>query len=205
MSLYEKYVLPPMLDLAMRQEWIMHQRGKVIPQAQGTVLEIGVGSGLNLAYYDKEKVTKLYGLDPSKELQVKARKRAQEAGIDVDFLLLGGESIPLDDESIDTVTMTYTLCTIPDGAAALSEMKRVLKPGGQLIFCEHGRAPDADVARWQDRLTPIWKKIAGGCRLNVKIDEVLGDAGFEVNVMENRYLPGPRFASYNYWGSATRS
>ena len=205
MSFYEKYILPPMLDFAMRQEPIMRQRGKVIPRAHGTVLEIGVGSGLNLSYYDTDKVTKIYGLDPSEELQVRARARAAEAGLDVDFLLLGGESIPLDDASIDTVTMTYTLCTIPDGAKALSEMKRVLKPGGELIFCEHGRAPDENVARWQDRVSPLWGKISGGCKLNVKVDEVLGDAGFQVKAMDNLYLPGPRIATYNYWGSAIRS
>ncbi len=202
MSFYEKHILLPMLDLAMRQKPIMRQRRKVIPNAHGSVLEIGVGSGLNLAYYDTDKVTRLLALDPSEGLQVKARARAREAGLDVEFLLRGGESIPLDDNSVDTVTMTYTLCTIPDGPKALGEMKRVLKPGGQLLFCEHGRAPDASIARWQDRLTPIWRHLSGGCRLNVRIGDVLAEAGFTVKTMDNLYLPGPKLATYNYWGSA---
>ena len=203
MGFYEKYILPPILDKAMQQEPIMRQRAKVIPGASGVVLEIGVGSGLNLGYYEKDNVEKLYGLDPSVELGRRATVRAREAGIDVELIPLGGESIPLDDDSIDTVTMTYTLCTIPDGAKALAEMKRVLKPGGRLLFCEHGHAPDASVAKWQARITPIWRHFAGGCRLNVKIDEMLGDAGFNVEKLDTMYLPGPRPMTFNYWGSAT--
>ena len=165
MGFYEKHILPPVLDMAMRQEPIMKQRAKVIPGASGVVLEVGVGSGLNLAYYEKQNVEKLYGLDPSVALGKKATVRAGEAGIDVELIPLGGESIPLDDGSIDTVTMTYTLCTIPDGIKALSEMKRVLKPDGRLLFCEHGAragcvgvevaGPDhADLASRRRRVSP---------------------------------------------------
>jgi ubiquinone/menaquinone biosynthesis C-methylase UbiE len=204
MGLYERYLLPKVLDFAMRQKPIMLQREKVVPQARGRVLEIGIGSGLNLSYYDRARVERLWGLDPSEELRRMARERARAAGIEVDFLGLPGEQIPLEDQSIDTVVSTYTLCTIPDVSRALGEMRRVLAPGGVLVFSEHGRAPDAGVARWQDRLDRVWGKIAGGCHLNRSIGDLIGAAGFRLDTLDTMYLPGPRPFTYTFWGRALR-
>lgn len=205
MGLYGRYVLPKLLDFAMRQKPIMMQREKVVPQARGRVLEIGVGSGLNLGFYDRTKVERLWGLDPSEELRRIARERAHAAGIDVEFVGLPSEQIPLDDESVDTVVTTYTLCTIPDVARALGEMRRVLAPGGTLIFSEHGRAPDPGVARWQDRLDRVWGHVAGGCHLNRAIAELIREAGFQIASLETMYLPGPRPFTYTSWGRAQRA
>jgi len=205
MGVYDRYVLPKLLDFAMRQKPIMMQREKVVPQATGRVLEIGIGSGLNLAFYDQSRVAKLWGLDPSEELRRIARTRAEAAGIEVEFLGLPGEQIPLDAGSVDTVVSTYTMCTIPDVARALGEMRRVLAPGGTLVFSEHGRAPDASVARWQNRLDGLWGKIAGGCHLNREIATLLRDTGFRVDALDTAYLPGPRPFTFTYWGSASHA
>ncbi len=205
MGIYDRWILPPMLDYAMRQPPIPKQREKVVPLAEGRVLEIGIGSGLNLAYYDVGKMTKLWGLDPSMELRKRAIERSREAGLEVEFIGLSGESIPLEEGAADTVVTTFTLCTIPDAGAALREMHRVLRPGGRLLFAEHGRAPDEDVARWQDRLNPFWRKVAGGCNLNRKIGELVRGAGFTMETLEQSYLPGPRPWTYNYWGTGVRA
>jgi ubiquinone/menaquinone biosynthesis C-methylase UbiE len=205
MGIYERLLLPKLLDFAMRQKPIMMQRRKVVPEASGRVLEIGIGSGLNLAFYERGRVTKLWGLDPSEELRRIARERAEEAGIEVEFLGLPGEQIPLDAGSVDTVVSTYTMCTIPDVARALGEVRRVLVPNGVLLFSEHGRAPDAGVARWQDRLNGVWGKIAGGCNLNRAIPDVVRDAGFRIDALAQMYVPGPRPFTYTYWGRAARA
>jgi ubiquinone/menaquinone biosynthesis C-methylase UbiE len=205
MGLYDRYVLPKVLDFAMRQKPITLQRQKVVPQASGRVLEIGIGSGLNLAFYDCTRVKKLLGLDPSEELRRLARERARAANVDVEFLGLPSEQIPLEDASVDTVLSTYTLCTIPDVARALGEMRRVLAPGGVLIFSEHGRAPDASVQRWQNRLDGVWGKIAGGCHLNRSIADLIGGAGFQIDSLDTMYLPGPRPFTYTFWGRASRA
>lgn len=205
MGIYERFLLPKLLDFAMRQKPIMMQRRKVVPEASGRVLEIGIGSGLNLAFYERGRVTKLWGLDPSEELRRIARERAEEAGIEVEFLGLPGEQIPLDAGSVDTVVSTYTMCTIPDVARALGEVRRVLVPNGVLLFSEHGRAPDAGVARWQDRLNGVWGKIAGGCNLNRAIPDVVRDAGFRIDALDQMYVPGPRPFTYTYWGRAARA
>lgn len=205
MGLYERFVLPRVLDFAMRQEPIMRQRAKVVPRAAGRVLEIGIGSGLNLAFYDRSRVDSLVGLDPSPELRAIAERRAREAGIDVEWIPLGGESIPLDEASVDTVLTTYTLCTIPGVERALGEMRRVLRPGGRLLFSEHGRAPDPGVKRWQDRLNPLWNRIGGGCNLNRPVEEMVRRGGFEPEAIEALYLPGPRPLTYTTWGSALRA
>jgi len=182
---------------------ITYQRRKVVPLAEGRVLEIGMGAGQNLAFYDPARVSHIWGLEPSAEMRARARKRAEGLSIGLDFLDLRAEEIPLDDRSADTVLVTYTLCTIPDVARALKGMRRVLKPGGRLIFCEHGRAPDENVRRWQERITPLWKIIGGGCHVGRPIPDLIREGGFEIEKMETMYLPStPRFAGYNYWGAA---
>ena len=173
-----------------------------MPLAEGDVLEVGIGSGLNLPYYDKRKVRKIFGLEPSEGMRRKALPKVDEAGLDVEFIDLPGEQIPLDDNSVDTVLVTYSLCTIPDAVTALEGMRRVLKPGGRLIYCEHGTAPDESVRRWQDRIDPVWSRFAGGCHINRDIPAIVAAGGFDITDDKRRYIPGPRVASYNYWGTA---
>jgi SAM-dependent methyltransferase len=181
-SLYSKYVLPRFIDLAMRNPEARQLRAARIPQARGEVLEVGIGSGLNLEFYTSA-VRRVYGVDPSLELQAMARQRT--GGPEVVFFAQSAEKeLPLPRASIDTV-LTWTLCSIPNPESALAEMRRVLKPAGTLIFVEHGRSPDSNVVAWQDRLTPIWKHIAGGCHLNRRIDEIIKTAGFQVSEMTN--------------------
>ena len=206
MSLYEKYVLPKFLNCACGSKPVSYQRKKVVPLAEGKVLEIGIGSGLNLPFYDKTKIDEIWGLDPSEELSVMAKQVANEESMEVKFISSGAEDIPLPDNHVDTVLITYTMCTIPEVIEANKEMLRVLKPDGRLIFCEHGLAPDPKVAKWQSRIDPIWGKIAGGCHLNRNIPELITSAGFEIENMEQMYLPStPSFAGYNYWGSALKT
>ena len=182
----------------------MKQREKVVPRASGTVLEIGIGTGLNLPYYDKGKVDRLIGLDPSEASWELAKTRAENIGFPIEFIGLPGEEIPLDDDSVDTIVMTYSLCTIPDPVAALEGMARVLRPGGMMHFAEHGRAPDEPVRRWQNRLDGVWGLIAGGCHLNRDIPALLSEGGFQSADQESMYLPStPRFAGFNVWGSAS--
>ena len=203
MGLYDKYILPHFLNCACGSKPINYQREKVVPMAEGLVLEVGIGSGLNIPFYDTAKIDKIIGLDPSEELNRMASKVAEKNGVPVEFMVSGAEAIPLPDNHVDTVLVTFTMCTIPDVASANKEMLRVLKPGGKMIFCEHGLAPDAGVSKWQDRLDPIWGKIAGGCHLNRNIPSLIEDAGFNIDSMEQMYLPStPKFAGYNYWGTA---
>jgi len=203
MGLYDKYILPHFLNCACGSKPIKYQREKVVPMAEGLVLEVGIGSGLNIPYYDAAKVDKILGLDPSEELNRMALKVAEDKGIPVEFILSGAEAMPLPDNHVDTVLVTFTICTIPEVAAANKEMLRGLKPGGKMIFCEHGLAPDTNVSKWQSRIDPIWGKIAGGCHLNRDIPGLITAAGFEIEAMEQMYLPStPKFAGYNYWGTA---
>ena len=202
MGFYENYILPKCIHWVCGLKPIRLQREKVVPLAAGRVLEIGMGSGLNLPYYRRENVSKLWGLEPAEPMRKMAGKKARELDINVEFLDLPGEQIPLDDDSVDTVLVTYALCTIPEPEVALRGMLRVLRPGGKLVFCEHGAAPDAKVRRWQDRVNPLWKQIAGGCHLNRPIPELLSAGGFRVERIETMYLPGWRPASFNYWGTA---
>jgi ubiquinone/menaquinone biosynthesis C-methylase UbiE len=206
MGFYDKHILPRFINCACGTKPIMKQREKIVPLASGTVLEIGIGTGLNLPYYDASKVDRLIGLDPSEESWKLAGERAAHLDFDVEFIGLPGEEIPLDDDSVDTVMVTFSLCTIPDPISALKGMRRVLRPGGSLVFCEHGRAPDAAVRKWQDRIDPFWGKIAGGCHLNRDIPALLDAGGFSVQEMNTRYLPStPRFAGYNFWGTALQA
>ena len=203
MSLYDKYILPSFLNCACGCKPINYQRQKVVPLAGGIILEVGIGSGLNIPFYDRAKVEKLIGLDPSPELNAMAQKMADQHDLEVEFLLSGAENIPLPDDHVDTVLVTYTMCTIPDALSANKEMLRVLKPGGRMIFCEHGLAPDAKVSKWQSRIDPFWGKIAGGCHLNRDIPELIRSSGFQIQTMDEMYLPStPKFAGYNYWGIA---
>ena len=203
MGLYENYILPRFINCACSTKPMMKQREKVVPLASGTVLEIGIGTGLNLPYYDSSRVDKVIGQDPSEKSWELAADRARNLDFEVEFIGLPGEQIPLQDDSVDTVMVTYALCTIPDPIAALAGMARVLKPGGELIFCEHGVAPDESIQRWQQRINPLWSRIAGGCNLNRDIPGLLQQAGFGIRKLEQQYIPGtPRIAGYNYWGGA---
>lgn len=202
MSFYDRHILPRLLDLAMRDDEATRYRGVVVPGAAGRVLEIGAGSGLNLPFYGGG-VTHLHALDPSEPMLAMARARAAGARFPIDFIAHSAENIPLPDRSVDTVVTTWTLCTIPHALDALAEARRVLVPGGTLLFVEHGLSPDASVARWQHRLDPLWCRIAGGCHLHRKIDRLIAEAGFRIVDMENAYLKGPRPFTYTYRGRAT--
>jgi ubiquinone/menaquinone biosynthesis C-methylase UbiE len=181
---------------------IDRQRSKMVPLAKGVVLEIGMGSALNLKHYDVDKVEMIWGLEPSAGMRRKAQSNLDQSSIKVKWLDLPSESIPLDDNSVDTVVLTYTLCTIADWRAALVEMKRVLKSDGKLIFSEHGKAPDEDVQNWQKRVNPIWKKLAGGCNLDRDIPRLIESVGFKIDKLEQCYVKGPKIATYQYFGTA---
>ena len=195
MSFYQRHVFPRLLHLAMRQAVLVPFRRRVIGAAEGRVLEVGIGSGLNLPLYGPS-VRAVIGLEPSPELLRMARERAASAAIPVELLEAVAESVPLDDASVDTVVTTWTLCTIPDAPRALAELRRVLRPGGALLFIEHGRAPEPGVARWQDRLDPIEMRIAGGCMFSRPIVSLLTGAGFTISEVDVFYEKGaPKFAS----------
>lgn len=203
MGLYAKFVLPTLIDLAMRNKETTRLRAESVPQACGEVLDVGMGSGLNLPFYSSE-VRRVFGVDPSAELQQMAAKKALKVPFRVSFFRQSAEDpLPLIDSSVDTIVMTWSLCSIPNPAAALQQMKRVLRKTGRLIFIEHGRSIDPPVTIWQDRITPVWKAITGGCHLNRKIDELIKDAGFQITQEKRFYLPGPRPMTYTYQGLAT--
>ena len=205
MGFYGDKVVPRLVTCACGTKPILKQREKVVPQARGRVLEIGMGAGHNLPYYRAEQVERIVGIDPCSTSWALAKPRATSLGVPLEFIEGSAESIPLPDEEFDTVLMTYSLCTIPDAQAALQEIRRVLKPGGRLVFCEHGEAPDASVARWQQRVNPLWRKLLGGCNLNRPITRWISDAGFSISALDQMYLPGtPRIAGFNVWGSAER-
>ena len=180
----------------------MKQREKIIPFASGNVLEIGIGSGLNFSFYDKAKVNHLIGIDPSQETWNKNKFDVKKLPFDFDFIKALAEQIPLDNNSIDTVVITYTLCTIPETNKALTEIRRVLKPSGKLLFCEHGKAPDEVILKWQNRINQIWKHVGGGCNLNRDIPAIIKNNGFKMGNLETMYIPGWKPASFNYWGTA---
>lgn len=205
MGFYSRHILPRLLDGAMSAKPITYQRRKVVPRAEGRVLEIGFGAGHNLPFYDAGKVERIWALEPAAEMRARSAERAAVSPIPLEYLGLPGEQIPLDAEAADTILITYTLCTIPDVMKALGEMRRVMKTSGRMIFCEHGEAPDESVQRWQRRITPVWKAIGGGCHVGRPIPKLIQDAGFKVEDMQTMYLPGtPRFAGFNYWGSASK-
>ena len=197
------WLLRPALDHACSLGPVMENRQRLVPRAEGVVLEPGIGTGLNLPFYDPEKVKAVIGIDPSAAFLRLARERAQNASVPVNIAEGTAERLPLEDDSVDTVLLTYTGCSIPDLDAALTEFRRVLKPTGRLLLCEHGRAPEPLVQRVQDMLNPLWKPLAGGCNLNRDIARKLREAGFAIEHMENFYLlPRPKFATWHYFGSA---
>jgi ubiquinone/menaquinone biosynthesis C-methylase UbiE len=203
MGVYQRYVLPRMIHCVCGGAVVERQRRLVVPAARGRVLEVGFGSGLNLPHYDRSRVEWIWALEPSAEMRALAAPRVSASGLDVRMLDLPGEALPLPDASVDTVLVTFTLCTIADPGAALAQMRRVLRPGGRLLFCEHGAAPDAGVRRWQDRLNGAWRRFGGGCNLNRAMLPLIESAGFRIIDAHSGYLPGtPRFAGYNTWGTA---
>jgi ubiquinone/menaquinone biosynthesis C-methylase UbiE len=201
MGLYQDRILPFVIHMAMRQRNLAAYRNRVVPAAEGRVLEIGVGSGLNLPFYTR-KADHVIGLDPSPRLLSMARQAARPSIGAVEFVEGSAEAIPLEDRSVDTVVTTWTLCSIPNAPGALREMRRVLKPGGRILFVEHGRAPDASVRWWQDHLNPAWKRLGGGCHLNRAIGTLIEGAGFQFERIETGYMRGPRPTSFMYEGSA---
>lgn len=192
MNLYDQHVLPHLIDFACGMGAVMKTRAQIVPQAEGRVLEIGIGSGLNLSFYDPTKVSVIVGVDPSAAMQKLAQQRAAEISIPVEMIALELGQIQAADASFDSIVCTFTLCTIPDAMAALQEMRRVLKPGGKLLFSEHGLAPDLPVVRWQHRLTPLWKPFSGGCHLNRDIPALIRAGGFSIGQLDSSYLKGPR-------------
>lgn len=203
MSFYARHILPCLINCACGAKPIRRQRAKVVPRAEGVVLELGFGSGLNLPYYDASKISRIYALEPEEGMLARARKTARKSSLPVEILPERAEEISLPAESVDTVLVTYALCTIPDAVSALKGARRVLKPGGRLLFCEHGLAPDPKTQRQQRQIEPFWKRIAGGCHLSRDIPALIASGGFRVDGLEAMYLPStPRFAGYNYWGQA---
>ena len=205
MGLYNKYILPKFLNCACGSKPINYQRQKVVPLAKGKVLDIGIGSGLNIPFYNSDKIDKVIGIDPSHELIDLAKDLVNNSQTSIKLVIGSAESIPYPDNFFDTVLVTYTMCTIPNVVAANKEMWRVLKDDGKLIFCEHGLAPDKKISKWQHRIDPFWGKIAGGCHLNRDIQKLITDAGFSFESLNKMYLPStPKFAGYNYWGVGTK-
>ena len=201
----QRHVLPRLLHLAMSNREVSEQRKRILPAAHGRVLEIGIGSGLNLPFYSGE-VTSVTGVDPSRELLTMTRKLAPTVPFAVELIERGAEELPFDERSFDSVVTTWTLCSIPEARVALGEMRRVLKPDGELIFMEHGLSPDTKVSTWQQRLNPLWNRIAGGCNLNRRIDLLVRESGFAISHLETGYLiKGPRPLTYQFEGRARRA
>ena len=203
-SIYDRFVLPVMLKCACSSPGIMKQRAKVVPLASGRVLELGIGMGLNLALYDAARVESVTGVDPAAELRAIAQAAPRDPGLSVVVEDGTAEALPFENASFDCVVCTFTLCSVQAPAAALSEARRVLKPGGRFLYCEHGLAPDAGIAKWQRRIEPIWKRIAGGCHLTRPITTAIAAAGFSIIRQDSMYIPkAPRFAGWSEWGEAT--
>lgn len=202
-SFYQRHILPRFLSCACSAPPIMKQRAKIVPLASGRVLELGIGMGLNLAHYDADKVETVVGVDPAPELRALAEAAPRDPRLAVSVTEGAAEALPLEAGEFDTIVCTFTLCSVHAPQAALSEARRVLKPGGRLLFCEHGLAPDPGVARWQRRVEPLWKRLAGGCHLTRPISSAIAQAGFALERVESMYLPGtPRIAGWNEWGVA---
>lgn len=205
MGFYSEHVEPRLVSCVCGFPLFADVRAEIVPEAEGRVLEIGFGSGHNAPFYDRSKITHLYALEPNEGWRRLGEKRISSLPFSTEWLSLPGEEIPLENESIDTVLATFSLCTIPDVERALDGMRRVLKPGGKFVFLEHGRAPDPGVAKWQDRLNSVWGRLAGGCHLNREPDLLIGKTGFQIDKIDRRYLPAtPKIAGYVTKGVAVR-
>jgi ubiquinone/menaquinone biosynthesis C-methylase UbiE len=202
MSWIKNRILPHLTHRVCSSGPIAQQREKIVPLAQGDVLEIGVGSGLNFPFYDKSKIEKIWALEPSAGMRKLARANLEGRDLSVEFIDLPGEQIPLEEDSVDTVLMTYTLCTISDPLAALKGMRRVLRPGGRLLFCEHGISSERSVRMWQNLLNPLWSKLSSGCNMNRDVLETIRAGGFRIETAQQKYIQWTKVLAYNYWGSA---
>lgn len=202
-TFYERRILPKLLTCACASPPMMKQRAKIVPLAEGRVLELGVGMGLNLALYDAGKVSRVFGVDPAAELRAQAMAAPRDPRLEVSIEDGVAEALPFENAAFDCVVCTFTLCSVHTPTSALAEARRVLKPGGRFLFCEHGLAPDPDVAKWQRRIEPLWKRLAGGCHLTRPVTSAIAAAGFQVERSQTMYLPGtPRFAGWSEWGAA---
>ncbi len=201
LGLYDRCILPRLTHLVMRNPRLAAHRQRAVARAQGEVLEVGIGSGLNLPFYGDD-VRRVLGVDPSLPLVRLARHEARKRRFPLEVLIGTAEALPLPDASVDTAVTTWSLCTIPDPLKALREVRRVLRAEGELLFMEHGLAPEPTVVRWQDRLTPLWHRCSGGCHLNRPIDALVRQAGFAITRLEKGYMGGPRFATFMYEGIA---
>jgi ubiquinone/menaquinone biosynthesis C-methylase UbiE len=201
MGFYRDRIVPSLIHLAMRNRTLAPYRGRVVSEATGRVLEVGVGSGLNLPFY-AESASHIIGLDPSPKLLAMAREAAHRTARPLELIEGTAETIPIEDRSIDTVVTTWTLCSVPEVGRALGEMRRVLRPGGRLLFVEHGKAPEPGVRWWQDRLTPMWKPLSGGCQLNRALDQLIENAGFRIERLDSGYMRGPKPMTFMYEGTA---
>jgi len=200
--LYDRYICPHVLNFVMSRKPFPRQRKAVVPYAAGRVLEIGIGSGLNFEYYDQRNVSEIFSIDPDNTLLEKAIKRSKNFNLKVNFEKMKAEKLPFEDNAFDTVLSTYTLCSIKDADQALQEVNRVLKKDGKFIFSEHGKSPIQKVHNLQIKLNPYWSRIAGGCHLDVDIPQLIQSNNFNIPQLSQNYVPGPKFASYHYWGIA---
>ena len=204
MSIYEKYFLPKLLDFCCGMEGFQNKRSQVVPMAYGKVLEIGIGSGLNFDYYNFNHVTEVVGVDPAVSSVAMAKSRAEKFNSKISFIETSAEVIDLESSTFDSVVIGYSLCTIPKPLKALAEAHRLLKPDGSLFFMEHGLAPEPHIQKWQHRITPAWKKIAGGCNLDRDIEKLIQSGGFKFKDLKKKYIKGPKIAAFQYYGEALK-
>ncbi|MEE2566534.1 class I SAM-dependent methyltransferase [Hyphobacterium marinum] len=203
MSFWSNTILPNLIGGACSTSPIMKQRAKIVPDADGVVVEIGMGAAPNLPLYDPSRVQTVIGVEPSPGLRKKAIRAIAGQSLDIELIDARAENLPLETGKADTIVLTYTLCSLPDVDGAFAEMRRILKPGGRLLFCEHGAAPDAGVLKWQRRLEPVWKRCAGGCHLARQIDRLITEGGFRINHLDAAYMPKtPKIVGFDYIGSA---
>jgi len=201
---WDRHVVPRLIGCACTQPAVMHDRAKVVPRASGDILELGCGGGTNLQFYDWSQVRSLSGVDPSPELLGRAQDALLRSGRSANFANGIAEALPFESSSFDSVVTTFTLCSVQDPTAALSEVRRVLRPGGRLIFLEHGKAPEPAAANWQNRIEPVWKHIAGGCHLTRPVTGAISDAGFVCDAPHGHYMKRtPKWLGWVEWGEAT--